>query len=409
MTATLQRINGRVQTLNPTAFALALFVVVAVVLWLVANLSAAFLPPDTLVRTPIPTFPGDAVAGVWSRFDAGWYLSVARDGYYFESLDRQASVAFFPAYPLTMRWLGWVLGDNPLLAGVMVTLASAVGAVVLYARWCADRIGEAATRWAIVALLVYPYAWYLFGAIYADALFLLAVLGAFTLMERGHPVWAGLAGAVATAARPVGLALVVGLVVLVWVRRGGWRGLRVADAGVLLSLGGLGAWMGFLAVRFGDPLLFSKIQQAWGQQTGWKTTLKFDLGSRFLVLPDQVRCVTGGASPTCSAADASELLYTAGLVGQMLLIGAAVVAVPWIIRRFGWAYGAYTVAVLAPVVLGSQDFQGAGRYLLAAFPLFALVGVGLAARPRLAVVVAGLSTLLLVALTSLFARGYYLS
>ena len=88
---------------------------------------------------------------------------------------------------------------------------------------------------------------------------------------------------------------------------------------------------------------------------------------------------------------------------------AALVAVPWIIKRFGWAYGIYTAAVLAPALVGSQDFQGSGRYLLAAFPVFALVGAGLSTRPRLGVVVVAVSAILLVALTSLFARGYYLS
>jgi hypothetical protein len=349
------------------------------------------------------------VAGVWAKFDAGWYLNIARGGYAFESLDRQANVAFFPAYPLAMRWLGWVLGGNPLLAGLLVTLASTAGAIVLLGQWCTERIGERATRWVMVALLVYPYAWFLYGAVYADALFLVAAIGAFTLMERGHPVLAGLAGAVATATRPVGMAVVVGLVVLVWVRRGGWRGLRWGDAGVLLSLGGLVAWMGFLAARFGDPLLFSRIQAAWGQQTGPATLLKFDLYSRFTGVRFQANCILGGGAPNCGATEASELLYTAGVTFQGLLLVAAVAATPWIIRRFGWAYGIYTAAVLAPALLGSQDFQGSGRYLLAAFPLFALVGVGLAARPRLAVVLSVVSGVLLVVLTSLFARGYYLS
>lgn len=409
ITDTPVRWTERVRSADPVVFGLGLFAAMTVVLWVVANLSGSLLPPDPLLRVPELSFPGDSVAGVWARYDAGWYLNIARDGYGFVSVDKQANVAFFPAYPLAMRWLGWVLGGNPLLAGVLITLASSAGAVVLFARWCTGRIGEPATRWAVVALLVYPYAWFLFGAVYADALFLLAALGAFTLLERGHPVLAGLAGAVATATRPVGMAVVVGLVILVWVRRGGWRGLRWGDAGVLLSLGGLVAWMGFLAARFGDPLLFSRIQAAWGQQTGPATLLKFDLYSRFTGVRFQANCIMGGGAPNCGATEASELLYTAGVTVQGLLLVAAVVATPWIIRRFGWAYGIYSAAVLAPALLGSQDFQGSGRYLLAAFPVFALVGVGLSTRPRLGVVVVAVSATLLVALTSLFARGYYLS
>ena len=45
-----------------------------------------------------------------------------------------------------------------------------------------------------------------------------------------------------------------------------------------------------------------------------------------------------------------------------------VATIPAVVRRFGWRYGAYVgVLVLVPAV-GSQDFQGLGRYLLGAFP-----------------------------------------
>jgi hypothetical protein len=59
--------------------------------------------------------------------------------------------------------------------------------------------------------MLYPYAYYLGGAVYPTALFLAAAIGAFVLLDHGHPWLSGLTGAVATAAGPVGLALVVGL------------------------------------------------------------------------------------------------------------------------------------------------------------------------------------------------------
>src|SRR6185503_7550 len=132
--------------------------------------------------------------------------------------------------------------------------------------------------------------------------FLVGVLGAFVLLERDRPVLAGIVGMLATAGRPVGMGVVLGLVAVTLERRGalvvpglervrarGWRGawsearagaggrpwagawslvapafaprrLRARDAGVLLSLGGLVAWMRYLAVTFGDPLLFVHVE-----------------------------------------------------------------------------------------------------------------------------------------------------
>jgi len=398
-------------------FALGAWAVAAVGLWVVALVSWHLLPTDPLALDAELRFVGDNLIGPWTSFDGGWYLSIAERGYSFTSIDAQANVAFFPAYPLAMRWVGWLLGGQPLVAGVLITLAAGAGSVVLFSRWSAERLGSPAARWAVVALVAYPYAWYLFGATYADALFLVAALGAFTLLDRGHPVWAGLVGAVATATRPVGLALVVGLVVLAVARRGGlsgglraaWGRLRPADAGVLLATGGLLGWMAYQWSAFGDPLLFSRIQSAWGQETGPQTWFKLDLFARLRAVPCHAQSWLTGEVTTCGTNPGSDLLYTAGIVFQGGLLLAGLVAVPWVVRRFGVAYGVYTALVLAPALLGSQDFQGAGRYLLAAFPVFALTGGILADRPALRRVVVPVSIVLAVVLTSFYARGYYVA
>lgn len=415
MTATVA--TPRVTGTAEVRFALVVWAVAVGVAWVVALLSWNLLPHDPLRLDSELRFAGDAVLGPWLAFDGGWYKNIAEAGYAFVSLDTQANVAFFPAYPLIMRGVGWVLGGQVVAAGVLVTLLAGVTAVVVFTRWCALRLGSAAVRWAVVGLVVYPYAWYLFGPVYADALFLAAALGAFTLLERGHPVLAGVVGAVATATRPVGVAVVVGLVVLAWARRGGLGGgvraslrrLRPADAGVLLSAGGLVGWMAYQWSTFGDPLLFSRIQAAWGQEAGVRTWLKADFFERLPATPCHLLSGWRGEVTTCGANQGSELLYTAGVALQGVLLVAALVAVPWVVRRFGVAYGVYTVLVLLPALLGSQDFQGTGRYVLAAFPVFALAGGVLAERRGLGRVVLGVSAVLAVVLISFYARGYYVA
>ena len=56
-----------------------------------------------------------------ARWDTGWYLGIAMDGY--DSIpdaraDHQQNIAFFPAFPMTMRYLSAVLGRQPLWTGV---------------------------------------------------------------------------------------------------------------------------------------------------------------------------------------------------------------------------------------------------------------------------------------------------
>ncbi len=227
-------------------------------------------------------------------------------------------------------------------------------------------------------------------------------MAAFLAFERDHLVLAGLAGALATGTRLVGVAIVVGLVAGVIERRevltraeGRRRPdvhlsrLRPRDGWVLLSLGGLVAWSLYLWSRFGDPLLFSTVQESWGQESGPGTWIKRDFFATVVRHPDH--------------------FYAQGLVIQAAFGLLVVLSIPAVVRRFGWRYGAYTGFLVLVPGLGSQDFQGLGRYLLGAFPSFALAGALLAERPAVRRVVLPLSAVVLVVFTGMFANGRYLS
>jgi hypothetical protein len=347
---------------------------------------------------PSMPFTGSSYLDGWVRYDGGWYNLIADQGYtYFPG--RQSTVAFFPAYPLAMRGLGRAIGNIP-LAGILVTVACGVGALVAFQQWCRERMRPEAAFTAVLCLMLYPFAYYLYGAVYGDAMFLLAALLAFLAFERGHMVLAGLAGAVATGTRFVGVAVLVGLVVGVLERREvigraegrrrvELRRLRPGDAGVLLAVGGLAGFMAYLWHRFDDPLLFDAVQTTWGQGAGPETWFKIDL----------LKFVYGEP----------QLYHTWGLVLQATLCLLTLATVPAVTRRFGWRYGAYvTVLVLIPSI-GSQDFQGGGRYLLGAFPTFALVGSALADRPGLRRILLPLSAVVLVVYTGMYANGRYIS
>jgi hypothetical protein len=399
---------------------LAIYAAVAVVLVGVVWAATEGGLVDFYGVTP-PNYTGSWLLGGWFRFDAGWYDIIARNGYSYAGPDLQAPVAFFPAYPLVLRALHAVTGLPVPLLGTLVTMAAGAGAVVLFHRWCALRCGPRVARTAVVVLVVYPYAWYLFGAVYADALFLVAALGAFVLVERDHTVWAGVVGAVATATRPVGVALVLGLVAVVLMRRhvlekgdGRWplrvdlRRLRPGDAGVLLSTAGLLGWMGYLGVTFGNPLAFQAVQQApgWDQGSGPRTWFKLGFLERMTQLPGDLRqwlAGTGGIDAW------KEVLYNTGLLLQAVLMGVFIVLLVVVWRRIGWAYVVYAAGVIAVPLVGSKDFQGVGRYLLAAFPCIAAAAYLLADRPLLRRIWVPASALLLCGWAFAFARGYYVA
>lgn len=397
--------------------ALAAFVVVALAVTFAVWLGARgpIASPGSHDLSP---YPGSGVFGGWFRYDGRWYDIVATQGYSFAGPATQSPVAFFPAYPLVMWVLHGVTGLSVRLLGTLVTLACGAGSVVLFRRWCGDRTDRTTAMAAVVTLLLYPYCYYLMGALYADALFLVATLAAFVLLERGHPVAAGIAGVVATAARPVGIAVVIGLVAVTLCRNGTitrigrrlhfHRGtLRARDAGVLLSLGGLLGWMAYLGVRFGHPLAFQEVQQSpgWDQGEGPHTWFKVKWLQEVWNLPRWFHLwVT-----TDDDVAFSRSLYAVGVVVQGLLVLAFLVLAWRAWKRFGWGYGVYSFALLVIPIIGTKDFQGAGRYLLAAFPCYLVLAELLVRKPLLRGVVWCTGGALLLAWAFAFGRGYYVA
>jgi hypothetical protein len=133
------------------------------------------------------------------------------------------------------------------------------------------------------------------------------------------------------------------------------------------------------------------IESSWGQGAGPRTWLKFEFFHQMHLV--------------------GHSLFSAGLIPHAIAGLAALALVPRISRRYGWAYGAYVLVVMGIPVLGTKDFMSCARYLLAAFPVFAVVGEWLADRrsPVLRNAWITISALALVAFAVLWAQGKYLS
>jgi hypothetical protein len=376
--------------------AVGVFLGVAAVLFLVMGAVAPHLPEASGPRLA-PPFTGPSWLAGWAQWDSGWYHEIASEGYSFVA-GQQSTVAFFPAYPVAVGAVDAAVGDT-YVAGILVTLLAGVAVAALFATWVRSRLTPTAAWAALLALLLFPYAFYLYGVVYADALFVAALLGAFLLLEDDRPFLAGLAGAVATAARPVGVVLVIALAVRALERRGAfdrsatgrfeWSRARWADAGVLVSVLGLVAWCLYLWARFDDPFAFAGAQAAWDQGAGPETWLKVQF----------FRDIADLRSPR------AWVLFMA----HPVLTVAAACLLPRVFRRFGVGYGVYATLLIGLSAVSTKNFFGMARYLLAAFPVLAVVGELLAERPRLQRVALPASGVGLVVLTAIFGTGYYLS
>lgn len=352
-------------------------------------------------------FPWRGRFEAYARWDAAWYYHIARKGYYYDGPGVQSAVAFFPAYPTAMRATEILTGDI-MVAGVIVTTFAAAGAMVLLHRWTSAMLGAAVAPLTVVLILVFPYSYYLLGVIYSDALFLAAAVAAFLLLELRRPWLAALAGAIATSGRPVGLALSFGLIVRsleihgvivtgryilgrvpslrLDIHKLGIRALAPAA-----SLGGICAYSALLWWRFGEPLAFMKV----GNAPTWDR----DISLRTLAKVDFWQIVTAGELTV-------ELMTT---TTSAVLTLIAVALLPKVLRTLGPGYFSYCALVVGIPMLTAPAFLGMGRYLLAAFPIYAVAAHTLRRRTKIAAGAIAVSAASLMGMSTLFIRGYLLA
>jgi hypothetical protein len=169
--------------------------------------------------------------------------------------------------------------------------------------------------------------------------------------------------------------------------------LRALDPAVLLAGAGLLAYVIYLWHTFDAPFAFAEAEAApgWDQKPSAHVWFKTAWFSRLVHWPGDPNG------------------YFLSITFQGLLVLGLLLLVPLVVRRIGWGYGIYTVAVLAIPLLGSKDFMGMGRYALTAFPSFAALGIFLTERPRLRLAWLPFSTFVLLALCAAFAYGHYVA
>jgi hypothetical protein len=336
------------------------------------------------LTTPLSHF-GNLLVGPTARWDSVWYLSIAQHGYG-DKVDH-AQVAFYPLYPLLMTGLGRIVG-SPLVAGILVSLACFMGALVLLHRLTALELGLRDARSTLLLVAFFPTAFF-FSAVYSESLFLLVTVGAFLAARRGRWEWAGLLGALAALTRNSGVLLLVPLVLLFLygpradrepVPLAAGAGLRarlrprypLAPQLLWLALvpAGLGLYLAWSAYTFGDALAPYHAQALWlrhfeplgaaagGVRAAW-------LGLR--------QIVHGSATPRYFGENGGDPFQVAG--DSLMLLGFLVfslVALAGVLRRLPFAYGAYVAVALAMTLsypLDAQPLMSLPRYVVVLFPM----------------------------------------
>ena len=254
---------------NGFIFVIAMWLLSRLVIVVTMQLIAPLLnssPPDYAVGQPgfIPNFVPKIGWELFSHWDGAWYRKIATLGYDYANDGKYHSIAFFPLFPLVTRGV-MTLGLPFEVAGTLVNNLALLGAMLLVYRWAQGHHGISAARWATAVLAWCPFS--LFGTVtYTEGLFLLLTTASLRAFDNRQHGWAALFGAMATATRPTGAALVPAFLLIA--RRE--QRPAVAYAAALAAGGGLFLFSVYCAIRFGEPLAFVQVQRAWyDPNTNW--------------------------------------------------------------------------------------------------------------------------------------------
>ncbi|MCL6521808.1 MAG: hypothetical protein K6U79_05460 [Firmicutes bacterium] len=346
--------------------------------------AASLRVPGGPPAQPWPMSRAPLVFTMWDRYDSQWYLEIARYGYFgFPVRSHYSPEAFFPLYPLLIRWGQRLTGLDGAVVGVLLSNLFLLLALFLLERLVAHRFGAAVARRSVLLLLLLPTAFY-FSATYTEALFLFASVAAFWAAERGRWGWAGLAGAAAALTRNLGVFLLLPLAWLAWERyRSPAESARRA-AGLLLIPLAFAAWAAFLAWKTGDPLRFLHAESGWSRQLAppWAGLA---MAFHRVVTPPPPAAWPRGLYVSAWRPQFAPLYST--IDGLSAVAG---LLLPLLGRRWGqpwpwvaWALLGVLIPMSAPTLHSMTPLASMSRYLVVLFPLAVALAQAAERRPWL--------------------------
>jgi hypothetical protein len=301
----------------------------------------------------------------WDRWDVGLFRKVAEFGY-FSPAYKDLTEPFFPGQPMLMRAVHLLVRDW-IATGLIVSLVAGGVASVMLWRLAAEENGPVAGRRAVLYLVLFPYAVFLFAG-YSEAVFLAFVTSSWWAARQERWWLAGLLAAGATATRITGAVFAVALVVQYISQRVAARpaGAAVTSRGTLQRVFSPEAlWLALPAL----PVFayFSYLHSRTGHWDAYTRALETGWG-RTSVSP--LRAFNTTWDQATNYHQSAQFLWSWRAELLAMLLGVLLTVVLLVVRRWGEAtYVGLNVALLST----SSYYASCTRSALVWFPLYLLL------------------------------------
>lgn len=309
----------------------------------------------------------------WHPWDGDWYLEIAKHGYL--GVDPQAQdayghhtlftpMAFFPGYPVILAVVAKGLGGHYVTSGVLVSVAAGVAAATGMARLVEMVTRSRRTALAAVVLFAGAPMSIVYALVYPEALLVAASVWALVCVVQRRWWFAGPLAALAGWVSPMGVPVVavVSLAAVVDLWRYGARWSAAVSA--MLAWAGLAGYLLWVGRTTGVLLGYFQVQRA-----GWGSTFDFGVDTARW----SWRTLTGDTTG-----------FTTLTVWITIAAVALLMAVARVVRP--WPLVAYSVLVVAMVVLTGGIEWDKARLLTAGFTLLIPVATWVTNRDRWATV-----------------------
>ncbi|MFA0823377.1 MAG: hypothetical protein ACC612_10870 [Methanomethylovorans sp.] len=156
---------------------------------------------------------GNIWLDIWGVWDAGWYMTISQNGYTagpFEQLIlEQTNIAFFPLYPLLMRFFGYILGNHYIAGLIISNICLFISCIYLYKLVKLDFDKYTASK-SVKYLLFFPTSFILSG-VFSESLYLALTVICFYYARTGKWQTVGIIGFFLALTRSTGVLVVLPL------------------------------------------------------------------------------------------------------------------------------------------------------------------------------------------------------
>ena len=234
-------------------------------MWLVSRLLmgiAMFLIAPNLPALPDGITPHFGW-GIFDAWDSVHYRAIATECYEIITDGKQHNLAVFPLFPVSI-FMFMKLGFSFEIAGLIINNLAFLGTVYCLYSWVKKQCGISAAHWTIAVITCCPMSLFT-GVIYTEGLYLLLSTIALRAFDQKQYHWTAICGAMATATRPTGMALIPAFLITAWRQNKP----PIAYIVGLLSATGLLIFSLYCQLNFHDFLAFIAAQKGWRPSFGF--------------------------------------------------------------------------------------------------------------------------------------------